>query len=60
MSYINGEDGKLHLKVILKNDNGIYKYKFTPNNVQVPAAGGVNLNPTVPGPPFLTFWQINV
>ena len=57
---LNGEDGKLHLKVILKNDNGIYKYKFTPNNTQIPSAGGVNLNPSVPGLPFLTFWQINV
>ena len=57
---LNGESGKLYLKVILKNDNGVYKYKFTPNNKQIPASGGVNLNPSIPGPPFLTFWQINV
>ena len=59
---LNGEEGKLYLKVILKNDNGIYKYKFTPNDKQKSSNGngGVNLNPTVPGPSFLTFWQINV
>ena len=59
---LNGEEGKLHLKVILKNDNGVYKYRFVGNNQQLSSngTGGVNLNPTVPGPSSLTFWQINV
>lgn len=57
---LNGETGKLHLKVILKNDNGVYKYKFAPNNIQLPPSGGVNLNPSANVLPFLTFWQINV
>ena len=59
---LNGEDGKLHLKVILKNHNGVYKYKFVGNNQQLSSNGngGVNLIPTLPGPSSLTFWQINV
>ena len=27
---LNGEEGILYLKVVLKNDNGVYKYRFEP------------------------------
>lgn len=57
---LNGVDGKMYLKIILKNDNGVYKYRFEPNAQQSPTNGGVNLNPTTSTPPSLTFWQINV
>ena len=62
ISNLEGEDGIFYLKVILKNDNGVYKYKFTPNTKQsnptyTPPA--VNLNPFPLGTiPTLTFWQI--
>lgn len=51
------------LKVILKNDNGIYKYKFVPNSEQTAfngGSGGINLNPqsSITDLPYLTFWQI--
>ena len=59
---LEGSDGIFYLKVILKNDDGVYKYKFTPNTKQsnptyTPPA--VNLNPFSSGDiPTLTFWQI--
>jgi len=51
------------LKVILKNDNGIYKYKFEPNSEQTAfngGPGGINLNPQsgLSDLPYLTFWQV--
>jgi hypothetical protein len=52
---LEGPDGILYLKVILKNDNGIYKYRFTPNEKQSQIPPGINLNQTLP---VLTFWQI--
>jgi hypothetical protein len=56
---IEGTNGILYLKIILKNDNGIYKYKFTPNTKQSQIPPGVNLNPFPLGSiPTLTFWQI--
>jgi len=56
---LEGVDGILYLKVILKNDNGIYKYKFSPNTKQSQPPPGVNLNPfPLGGIPTLTFWQI--
>ena len=56
---LEGYDGIFYLKVILKNDNGVYKYRFTPNTKQLQVPPGVNLNPNPPGPlPTLTFWQI--
>ena len=60
---ISGPDGGRFLKVILKNDNGIYKYKFDPITTQNGSnggAGGVNLNPqnNLNDVPFITFWQI--
>ena len=56
---LEGPDGILYLKVILKNDNGVYKYRFEPNTKQSQFPPGVNLNPNPPGPlPTLTFWQI--
>ena len=56
---LEGTDGIFYLKVILKNDNGVYKYRFTPNTKQSQLPPGVNLNPYPPGPlPTLTFWQI--
>jgi len=60
LSELEGEDGILYLKIILKNDNGIYKYRFEPNTKQLDFPAGVNLNPSPAGgtPPTLTFWQI--
>jgi len=56
---LEGPDGIFYLKVILKNDNGVYKYRFSPNTKQSQLPPGVNLNPNPPGPlPTLTFWQI--
>ena len=56
---LEGPDGIFYLKVILKNDNGVYKYRFEPNTKQSQSPPGVNLNPNPPGPlPTLTFWQI--
>tara|TARA_R100001460_G_scaffold62437_6_gene102568 strand:- start:10132 stop:11031 length:900 start_codon:yes stop_codon:yes gene_type:complete len=51
------------LKVVLKNDNGIYKYRFEPNNEQNAfngGPGGINLNPQsgLSDLPYLTFWQV--
>ena len=46
-----------YLKVILRNHNGVYKYKFTPNARQQLVPPGVNLNPSGNGIPTLTFWQ---
>ena len=60
LSDLNGEQGKLFLKIRLKNDNGIYKYKFLPNTQQTPNNGGVNMNNSNNNIPTLTFWQINV
>ncbi len=55
---LDGEDGILYLKVVLKNDNGVYKYQFHPNVKQTPTQGGVNLNPTLGGMSNIIFWQI--
>ena len=56
---LEGPDGILYLKVILKNDNGVYKYRFEPNTKQSQFPPGVILNPNPTGPlPTLTFWQI--
>ncbi len=60
ISDLNGEQGKLFLKIRLKNDNGVYKYKFLPNSQQTPNNGGVNMNNSNNSTPSLTFWQINV
>jgi hypothetical protein len=57
LTNLEGENGITYLKVILKNDNGIYKYKFTPNTRQELIPPGVNLNPSNSGTPTLTFWQ---
>lgn len=57
LTNIEGENGITYLKVILKNDNGVYKYKFTPNVRQQLVPPGVNLNPSSNGVPTLTFWQ---
>ena len=57
LTNLEGENGITYLKVILKNDNGIYKYKFTPNTRQQLVPPGVNLNPSNSGIPTLTFWQ---
>ena len=51
------------LKVVLKNDDGIYKYRFEPNSQQTAfngGPGGINLNPQsgLSDLPYLTFWQI--
>jgi hypothetical protein len=53
-------DGALYLKVVLKNDNGVYKYRFEGNSKQIPTNGGVNLNPTSGDLSSITFWQITV
>jgi hypothetical protein len=55
---LEGDNGILYLKIILKNDNGVYKYRFTPNPRQIQLPPGVNLNPSSGGIPTLTFWQI--
>ena len=57
LTNLEGENGITYLKVILKNDNGVYKYKFTPNARQQLVPPGVNLNPSGNGIPTLTFWQ---
>ena len=57
LTNLESENGITYLKVILKNDNGIYKYKFTPNTRQQLVPPGVNLNPSNSGIPTLTFWQ---
>jgi len=51
---INGPDGTNYLKVILKNDNGIYKYRFSGTVDQ----DGEDVTPQPPGIPTITFWQI--
>jgi hypothetical protein len=55
---LEGEEGIFYLKIILKNDNGVYKYRFAPNAKQLQLPPGVNLNPSNGGIPTLTFWQI--
>ena len=60
---IDGENGILYLKVRLKNDNGVYRYTFLPNNKQTSLPNnskppGVNLTPSDGTIPRLTFWQI--
>jgi len=54
---LDGEDGILYLKVILKRDNsGVYKYKFVPNTKQTPTGiGGVEW--TLDNPSII-FYQI--
>ena len=59
---INGPDGTNYLKVVLKNDNGIYKYRFSGSTgVQAAPDGGVDNNPTSLNndTPTITFWQIS-
>jgi hypothetical protein len=57
---INGPDGTNYLKVVLKNDNGIYKYTFSGSTEQLAPNGGVDNNPTSPNDtPTITFWQIS-
>ena len=63
MTDLNGPTGALFLKVILKNDNGIYKYTFDPLDIvggvsQIPPNGGIDMNPLPPTPPSITLWQI--
>jgi hypothetical protein len=60
ISNLEGKGGILYLKIILKNDNGIYKYRFTPNTKQLQIPSGVNLNPSGGGIPTLTFWQTTI
>jgi hypothetical protein len=60
LTNIEGEEGILYLKIILKNDNGVYKYKFVPNTKQLQIPSGVNLNPSGGGIPTLTFWQTTI
>jgi hypothetical protein len=60
ISNLEGKEGILYLKIILKNDNGIYKYRFTPNTKQLQVPSGVNLNPSGGGIPTLTFWQTTI
>jgi hypothetical protein len=57
---IEGENGILYLKIILRNDNGVYKYRFSPNSRQSLVPSGVNLNPSNGGIPTLTFWQTTI
>lgn len=60
ISNLEGELGILYLKIVLKNDNGIYKYRFMPNSKQLQVPSGVNLNPSSGGIPTLTFWQTTI
>tara|TARA_R110000824_G_scaffold122403_12_gene279580 strand:+ start:565 stop:1476 length:912 start_codon:yes stop_codon:yes gene_type:complete len=56
---LDGPDGILYLKVVLKNDGGVYKYKFEPNPLQLPPGlpnvGGVNWTGSFPS---IIFYQI--
>jgi len=60
ISNLEGENGILYLKIILRNDNGVYKYRFSPNSRQSLVPPGVNLNPSGGGIPTLTFWQTTI
>jgi len=60
LTNIEGENGILYLKIILRNDNGVYKYRFSPNSRQSLAPPGVNLNPSNGSIPTLTFWQTTI
>jgi hypothetical protein len=60
ISNLEGENGILYLKIILRNDNGVYKYRFLPNSRQSLVPPGVNLNPSGGGIPTLTFWQTTI
>lgn len=60
ISNLEGENGILYLKIILRNDNGVYKYRFSPNSRQSSIPSGVNLNPSGGGLPTLTFWQTTI
>lgn len=60
ISNLEGENGILYLKIILRNDNGVYKYRFSPNSRQSSIPSGVNLNPSGGGIPTLTFWQTTI
>lgn len=60
---LNEINNNRYLKVVLKNDNGIYKYRVEPNSEQTAfngGPGGINLNPQsgLSDLPYLTFWQI--
>jgi len=60
LTNIEGENGVLYLKIILRNDNGVYKYRFSPNSRQSLVPPGVNLNPSNGDIPTLTFWQTTI
>ena len=60
ISNLEGENGISYLKITLKNDNGIYKYKFTPNANQLITPAGVNMTPLDGTIPTLTFWQTTI
>jgi len=60
LTNIEGENGILYLKIILRNDNGVYKYRFSPNSRQSLVPPGVNLNPSNGDIPTLTFWQTTI
>ena len=54
ISDVNGPNGGLFLKCILKNDNGVYKYTFEKLQTQT----GVEWNVPVMNTPTITFYQI--
>ena len=62
LSDLDGDNGILYVKVVLKYDSNdkLYKYRFEPNTKQKPTTGGINLNPTGTDIPTFTFWQINI
>ena len=57
---VNAVDGPFYMKIIFKNDDGVYKYRFEPNNPKQLSqnGGGINLSPSI-GDPTITFWQIS-
>jgi hypothetical protein len=56
---VNASTGPLFIKVVLKNDKGVYKYRFESNNPKqdIQNGGGLNLSPYI-GIPTINFWQI--
>ena len=59
MINVNAARGPYYMKIIFKNDKGVYKYKFAENNIKqnINKGGGINLSPSI-GIPTLNFWQI--
>ena len=59
MINVNAAQGPYYMKIIFKNDKGVYKYKFAENNIKqnINKGGGINLSPSI-GIPTLNFWQI--